>query len=243
MVSLRTNLTEMKRIENELRTAKDMAESASRSKSNFLANMSHEIRTPRTSILGFTDLLLQDVQDEEQAVALKTIQRNGQALLSLMNDILDLSEVEAGMLTTERAPVASDKVMEEVQALLQVRAEGRGIGLRVEYPHEIAREVSTDGARLKQILINLVSNAIKFTEVGGVVVRPKVEPSDEGSFLRIDVVDTGIGMTPERCERVFQPFEQADSSTTRSYGGTGLGLAISQRMAEALGGRLEVDST
>jgi PAS domain S-box-containing protein len=243
IVSLRTDISDLKRVERELRAAKDLAETANRSKSNFLASMSHEIRTPMTAILGFTDLLLQDVRDERQRAALTTIQRNGRALLSLMNDILDLSKIEAGMLETHAEELAPDDVLAEVRELLRATAEGKSIELRLDYPFAVPRTISSDRTRLKQILLNLVGNAIKFTDVGGVALRPQLERTAAGDALRIDVIDTGVGMTPEQCVRVFRPFEQAESSTTRDRGGTGLGLAISRSFAEALGGSLEVSST
>lgn len=218
------------------------AEQASRAKSEFLANMSHEIRTPMTAILGYADLILDRTQSVEQrAESVQTIRRNGEHLMSIINDILDLSKIEAGRMGVERAMVSPVSVVEEVRSLMQVRAASKGLELRVEYEWPLPACVNTDALRLRQILVNLVGNGLKFTERGGVTVRVRYD-GDEGA-MRFEVVDSGIGMTGEEIGRLFQPFVQADCSTTRRFGGTGLGLTISKRLAAMLDGDISVDST
>jgi PAS domain S-box-containing protein len=219
------------------------AEAASVAKSEFLANMSHEIRTPMTAILGYADLLLEDdgtSQAPETRVEMaRTIQRNGRHLLQIINDILDLSKIEAGKLMVERLRCSPAQVLGEVQSLMQVRADAKQLALRIEFEGLIPETIETDPTRLRQILLNLVGNAIKFTEQGSVRLVARLV---EGPCLRFDVVDTGIGITPEQMQTLFQPFAQADNSTTRRFGGTGLGLTISRRLAEMLGGTIEVHS-
>ncbi|MFW5692944.1 MAG: PAS domain S-box protein, partial [Thermoguttaceae bacterium] len=224
-----------------------MAESANRAKSEFLANMSHEIRTPMTAILGFAEMLLGEPGLErappERVDAIRTIQRNGQYLLNLINDILDLSKIEAGKLEVERAACCPAHVLAEVKDLMQVRADAKNLPLLLEYEGPIPESIESDPLRLRQILINLVGNAVKFTETGSVrMVARLVRRPGEPDLFQVDVVDTGIGLTPAQQARLFQPFSQADSSTTRKYGGTGLGLAISKRLAEMLGGGIVIDS-
>ncbi|MEZ6114499.1 MAG: ATP-binding protein [Pirellulaceae bacterium] len=229
------------------------AESASRAKSEFLANMSHEIRTPMTAILGFTDLLREDGDAaygaDERKAAIATIQRNGQYLLDLINDILDLSKVEAGKLQVERIVCSPTKLLSDVLDLMSVRAQAKGLTLSVEFDSQLPAQIETDPTRLRQILINLIGNAIKFTEAGAVRIVASMESRDDESgdrsmpLLRIAVIDQGIGMTAAEVGRLFQPFSQADSSTTRKFGGTGLGLTISKRFAEMLGGDIQVRST
>lgn len=224
------------------------AEAATRAKSQFLANMSHEIRTPMTAILGYTELLLEDLQQHgkspDQLEALRTIQRNGNHLLELINDILDLAKIEAGRLEVERKPVVLRELLEEVAALMQVRAEAKNLPLILDLQPPLPVTITSDPLRLRQILINLLGNAIKFTEAGEVRLRVRLtEPSAGSHQLRIGVIDTGIGITPEQMARLFQPFSQGDSSTTRKYGGTGLGLTISRRLAQLLGGDVTAEST
>ncbi|MEZ6014223.1 MAG: ATP-binding protein [Planctomycetota bacterium] len=242
IVSLRTDITALKQIERDLRVAKEQAEAASLAKSNFLANMSHEIRTPMTAILGFTDLLLAEIGDASQRHALETIRRNGESLLGLINDILDLSKVEAGMVEAELDWLRLDTLLDDVVELMRPRAISKGIALEVRYATPIPRRVRTDALRARQVIVNLVSNAIKFTEVGSVALVSSWIAEPDGGRIEVAVEDTGIGMTQAQCARIFEPFVQADASTTRKYGGTGLGLAISRRLAELLGGDLEVES-
>ena len=222
----------------------EAAEAATRAKSEFLAGMSHEIRTPMTAILGFTDVLSSMVSSPEGLDAIKTIQRNGEYLLSIINDILDLSKIEAGKLQVERSPCSPFQVVAEVASLMRIRAEAKNLKLHAEYSGLIPEVIHSDSTRLRQVLINLIGNAIKFTEIGVVrLVTSLVQ--DEGSEprLRFDVIDTGIGMTEEQVAKLFEPFNQADASTTRRFGGTGLGLTISKRLAEKLGGHITVLST
>jgi len=222
------------------------AEAATRAKSEFLANMSHEIRTPMTAILGYTELLLEDLQQKvlpDQLEALRIIRRNGNHLLELINDILDLAKIEAGRLEVDRKPVVLRELLQDVMALMQVRAEAKNLPLILDLQPKLPVRITTDALRLRQILINLLGNAIKFTAAGEVRLRVQLIEASAGShLLRIDVIDTGIGITPEQMARLFQPFSQGDSSTTRKYGGTGLGLAISRRLAQLLGGNVTAES-
>ncbi len=248
-VSIRIDITARKLAVQSLVEARAAAEAANSSKSAFLANMSHEIRTPMTAILGFTDLLAEDgdiVQAPERRLeSIRTIKRNGEHLLALINDILDVSKIEAGKMTVESIDTDPAQIVDDVVALISGRAADKGITLDTVYRTRVPRSIATDPVRLRQVLVNLVGNAIKFTETGGVTIRVGVDPIGDraqDSTLRFDVCDTGIGMTPEQLSRLFQPFNQADSSVTRRFGGTGLGLTISRRLAEMLGGALEVTS-
>ncbi len=243
VVSLRTDVTEFKAIEAELRSAKDAAVAASAAKSAFLANMSHEIRTPMSAILGFTDLLIEDTEDPSSLEALETIKRNGESLLGLINDILDLSKVESGNLEAVHEPCSPMGIVNNVSSLLGVRAQQKGVRLTVESHGPIPASIHSDPDRLRQILMNLVGNALKFTAAGTVKVEVAWAGNENGGQLRFEVADTGIGMTEQQLAVVFRPFEQADSSTTRNFGGTGLGLTISRRLAELLGGSIDVHST
>ncbi len=231
----------------DLTRQRDLAEAAARAKSEFLANMSHEIRTPMTAILGYTQLLA-DEGDLEQAPPhrrefIGTIRRNGEHLLALINDILDLSKIEAGKMTVERIATDPGAMLSEVEALMRVKARDKGLTLDVVRETALPATIRTDPVRLKQVLVNLVGNAIKFTETGGVTIRAGLDRHAAGGpVLRVEVADTGIGMTPEQLSRLFGAFEQADASTTRRFGGTGLGLRISKSLIEALGGEITVRS-
>ena len=221
-----------------------VAETANRAKSEFLANMSHEIRTPMTAILGYSDVLLDEIEQENSRSAVYTIKRNGEHLLGLINDILDLSKIEAGKLEVERISCSPVKIVADVASLMRVRAQAKNLPLDIEYAGSIPESIHCDPVRLRQILINLIGNAIKFTETGRVCVLTRlVQCSDRPSWLQFDVIDTGIGMTQEQVVRLFKPFMQADSSTSRRFGGTGLGLSISKRLAKLLGGDILVSST
>jgi PAS domain S-box-containing protein len=239
LVSL-DDVTELQRTEARLREATARAESANRAKSDFLANMSHEIRTPMNAILGFTEMLRRGrVRDAAQARRhLDTVHANGTHLLALINDILDLSKVEAGQLAVERIAFAPHEVLAEVVETLSVRAAEKGVGLRRAVDGPVPASALGDPARLRQVVTNLVGNAIKFTERGEVVVTERWLPAAEGrgARLQVEVADSGVGIAPDKLEAIFEPFVQADSSTARRFGGTGLGLAISRRFARAMGG-------
>lgn len=217
------------------------AEAASVAKSSFLANMSHEIRTPMTAIIGFSDLLLdQTTTDAERIGAINTIRASGQHLLQLINDILDLSKIEAGRMVFEKLSCSPSALLAETAAMMNIRAAEKGIRLDVGFEGPIPSLVLTDPMRFKQAVFNLISNAIKFTEKGGVRVGMRADTA--AGTLSVTVADSGIGMTPAQMGRLFQPFMQADQTTSRRFGGTGLGLCITRHIAESLGGRIEVAS-
>ncbi len=228
----------------ELTRARESALAASRSKSEFLANMSHEIRTPMTAILGFADPMQdQTITPSERVNHVQTIRRNGQHLLTIINDILDLSRIEAAGVTIESVACSPAQIAAEVVWLLRPRAGERGLRLAMELASPVPNTVLSDPVRLKQILTNLVGNAIKFTERGGVTIVMRADSCEEHRYtMEFQVVDTGIGIAPEQLPRLFQPFSQADGSTTRRFGGTGLGLVISRRLAQLLGGDITVHS-
>ena len=220
-----------------------VAECANRSKSEFLANMSHEIRTPMTAILGFCDVLLENASFGQRLDATQTIKRNAEHLLTLINDILDLSKIEAGKLSLESVPCRPRQMLEDVVSLMKVKADAKSLPLDSQCGQGVPERISTDPVRLRQILVNLIGNAIKFTETGFVKVSVEAEKKDrDKTMLRFEVTDTGIGMHPEQVANIFEPFSQADASTTRKFGGTGLGLTISKRLAERLGGDITVES-
>jgi signal transduction histidine kinase len=227
----------------QLREALQRAELASEAKSSFLANMSHEIRTPMTAILGYADLLSDDSVEpadvRDHAAIIKT---NGEHLLQVLNDILDLSKIEANRVVVESLIVDLPRLVEEVVLTLELRARGKEIALEADIAEDAPETIVTDPTKLRQILVNLVSNAVKFTEKGEVRIRVRPEPRADGLWLAFEVTDTGIGMSPEQVARLFQPFTQADSSTTRRFGGTGLGLCISKNLAVILGGDITVTS-
>ncbi|MEO2018194.1 MAG: histidine kinase dimerization/phospho-acceptor domain-containing protein [Fuerstiella sp.] len=209
-------------------------------KSDFLANMSHEIRTPMTAILGFTEIFREKATDAESRDWLEKIQRNGDHLLSIINDILDISKIEADKLKIEVLDVSPSELLLDVAELMSVRASGKGLTLQVEFDGPIPKSIKSDPTRLRQILFNLAGNAIKFTEVGAVrIVARVLDTGSDEPRLQFDVVDSGIGMSEDQVGNLFQPFVQADSSTSRKFGGTGLGLTISKRLSEIQGGGID----
>lgn len=231
-----------------LKRSQEDAESGSRAKSEFLANMSHEIRTPMTAILGFTDVLLEEAGEALPAeTPLRTIRRNAEYLLELLNDVLDLSKIEARHLEVEPLRCSPRQIAADVIDLMHVRVRDRNLQLHCDVDDSFPNSVVTDPTRVKQILVNLVGNAIKFTEQGTVSLRLSLEPAEVTSQpaarnLVLRVTDTGIGMTPEQISRLFRPFSQADSTTTRKFGGTGLGLTICKTFVEMLNGQIRVTS-
>jgi signal transduction histidine kinase/DNA-binding response OmpR family regulator len=229
--------------EAEARRLAVAAEAANRAKSEFLANMSHEIRTPMTAILGFAESLDSELSEAERREAVSTIRRNGEHLLQIINDILDISKIEAGKLEMQTATCSPCQIVSEVASLMRVRAERKGLSFTVHYEGPVPETIRSDPIRLRQVLINLVNNAIKFTEQGGVRLEVRLLRGELAEpMLRFDVVDTGIGMDPQQLANLFQPFNQVDSSPTRRFGGTGLGLVISKRIVHMLGGSLTVVS-
>ncbi len=221
----------------------ERVEAATQAKSEFLANMSHEIRTPMTAILGFADVVLGNVSDPQNVEGLKTIQRNGKHLLEIINDILDISKIESGKLETEQLNCELALLVSDVASLMKIRADAKGVRFEVEYDGLIPESVQTDPTRLRQILINLIGNAIKFTEVGEIRLVVRLVDENAGTpMMAFDVIDSGIGMSEEQISKLFRPFVQADNSTTRRFGGTGLGLTISKRLATILGGDIHVQS-
>jgi signal transduction histidine kinase/CheY-like chemotaxis protein len=229
-----------------MRLAQFALESASREKTEFLANISHEIRTPMTAILGYVDEILQggDLSQipPHRLNALDGIRRNARHLLMIVNDFLDLSKIEAGRLEVERLRVSPFHIASETCSLMRIQAAQKDLELELEYPTRIPETIETDPTRLRQILVNIVGNAIKFSDEGTVRLIVRLIEDELSPIIQFEVIDPGIGMSPEQLTRVFEPFVQADSSTTRRHGGTGLGLAICKRLADALGGSIEVES-
>ena len=239
-----TDIDDQKRAQ-DIEAARMEAETANRAKSEFLANMSHEIRTPMSAILGYADLLLDsDQTDSDRYNAINVIRRNGAHLLTVINDILDLSKIEAGEMNVEKIECSPCQILADVASLMRVRAKERGLKFELKTVGPIPETIQTDPTKLRQILINLIGNAVKFTEAGWVRVVAKLAGSTDSADpgMRFEVIDSGIGMSPEQVANLFHPFVQADTSTTRRFGGTGLGLVISQRLAKMLGGEIIVDS-
>lgn len=238
------DVTEIERNKVALHLAKNEAESANRAKSEFLANMSHEIRTPMSAILGFTELLKRGYSRDQQESTkfLNTIHSSGRHLLDLINDILDLSKVEAGQMEMELIPCEPVRIVREVVDVLASRAAEKGLVVGIEAHGPIPQVVVSDPARLRQIITNLLGNAIKFTDKGSVRIVMHLVAGNDHSCLGIDVIDSGIGIAPEKLGSIFEAFVQADASVTRRFGGTGLGLAISRRFARALGGDIVATS-
>jgi PAS domain S-box-containing protein len=237
---LQIDITERTQFEQALDKARREADSANRSKSEFVANMSHEIRTPMTAILGYADVLAAHLLDEDDLHCVETIRRNGRFLLEIINDILDLSKIEAGRLEINFERIRVDSLVSDILAMMRLRAVEKGLTLEAEFTGRIPETIESDPRRVRQILINLIGNAIKFTDRGSVRLRIGFDPNE--SLVSFEVTDTGIGISEELQARLFRPFTQADASVTRHYEGTGLGLAITRRLAEMLGGQVSVES-
>lgn len=238
------DITGRKQNEEDLRRAKAAAEAANLAKSRFLANMSHELRTPMTGIMGMTDLALEQELPAKAREDLETVKASSQVLLALLNDVLDFSRIESGGFELEWTPFALRSTMDQTIKLLGVRAYEKGVELACDLPAEIPDRLVGDPLRLRQVVTNLVGNAIKFTQKGEVVVRGAVqERSEENVVLRFSVSDTGIGIPPDAIQQIFDPFVQGDASTARKFGGTGLGLAITRSLVERMGGRIWAEST
>ncbi len=241
------DVTERKKMEENLRDAKDIAEAATLAKSQFLANMSHEIRTPLNAVVGMTSMLLETKLDEEQRDFVETVRTSSDALLSVINDILDFSKIEAGKLELENQPFHLRQCLEEAIDIVAPHAAGKALDLVYDIGDDVPRVIVGDVARLRQILVNLVGNAVKFTDTGEVVVHigngGLIEEETTRCMIEISVRDTGIGIPHDRLNRLFKSFSQVDASTTRRFGGTGLGLAITSKLVELMGGRIWVDST
>ena len=237
------NVTERQRAAAELAAAHDEAVEASNMKSAFLANMSHEIRTPMNGVLGMTELLLEMNLTAEQRACAIHVARSGEQMLSIINDILDLSKIETGHLEIDATDFALHELITQACAGAAAHARTKGLWLELEIAEQVPRHVHGDGRRLMQVLLNLANNAAKFTFAGAVTVRVDATPlSDGGARVRIEVADSGIGIDPASLERMFEPFTQADASTTRVYGGTGLGLAISRELVHLMGGTIGAHS-
>ncbi|QDT28267.1 Autoinducer 2 sensor kinase/phosphatase LuxQ [Gimesia panareensis] len=240
---LKQSRREMKRKDFQLKSAMSIVERANQAKSEFLANMSHEIRTPMTAILGYTDILKENPGNHENLELIEIIQNNGSHLLQVINDILDLSKIEMGDFEVRKVRCSPIRILQEVIDEYQPRASQKGLSLQAHYQESLPETIQTDPGRLKQVLANLVSNAVKFTSEGRIELEVRMcSQSRQDRILQFSVADTGIGIPAEKLKHIFEPFTQADSSTSRNYGGTGLGLTLSHKLVQLLGGNLRVQS-
>ncbi|HSH89491.1 MAG TPA: PAS domain S-box protein, partial [Ramlibacter sp.] len=243
LIGISRDITDRRRQEEEIRRAKEMAEEATRLKSDFLANMSHEIRTPMNAIIGLSHLVLKTQLTERQRDYIAKVQTSGQHLLGVINDILDFSKVEAGKLDLEHTDFELEKLLDNTGSLISEKSHAKGLELVFEVAPDVPPNLMGDSLRLGQVLLNYANNAVKFTEKGEIVISVRAsERTEKDVLLHFRVRDTGIGLTPEQRARLFQSFTQADTSTTRRFGGTGLGLVISKKLAELMGGQVGVES-
>ncbi len=243
IVGVHIDIDGTKQVQRELEEARQRAETASQAKSEFLANMSHEIRTPMTAILGFADLICDESSDAEmRREYVETMRRNGEHLMAIINDILDLSRIEAGKMALEGIKTSVFDVLDEAIGITRIAAQEKQLPLRVEYATPLPELILSDPVRLRQILVNLISNSVKFTQAGGVTVSVAYESTNAVPMIRFTVCDTGIGMTRDQIDGLFEAFGQVDTSLARKQGGTGLGLKISRKLAFLLGGEVEVQS-
>ena len=241
-VGINFDIQRSKDLEEDLQAARRKAVHQARAKSTFLANMSHEIRTPMNGVIGFTELLLESDLDEDQRAQAQLIADSGRAMMQLLNDVLDHAKIESGQLEIRPEPIDLRHKLKHVVKLMEPMARAKGLSLGVWLDDDVPELIEMDRLRLRQVLLNLVGNAIKFTETGGIDVEARVENSNEGRTLLISVIDTGIGIHEEKLEDIFTPFKQEDGSTARRFGGTGLGLSISSHLVAMMGGRISVHS-